>query len=118
MTYVLDGRQRCEGTGETNRRLAQEKLSIRLAQIAQGQFNLLKKHGPRLGEWAEKYLESVQHENTRRRYTSSKANLVSNFGEETQLLHVSAARIEEFKRVRRAEGIKAATLNRDLRFLA
>jgi integrase len=118
MAYVVDGRQRCEGTGETNRRLAQEKLSIRLAQIAQGQFNLLKKHGPRLGEWAKKYLESVQHENTRRRYTSSKANLVSYFGEEIQLFHVSAARIEEFKRARRAEGIKAATLNRDLRFLA
>jgi integrase len=118
MAYVVDGRQRCEGTGETNRRLAQEKLNIRLAQIAQGQFNLLKKNGPRLGEWSEKYLGSVQHENTRRRYASSKANLVSFFGEQTQLPHVSAARITEFKRVRRAEGIKAATLNRDLRFLA
>ena len=118
MAYVVDGRQRCEGTRETSRRLAQEKLSIRLAEIAQGQFNLLKKHGPRLGEWSEKYLGSVQHENTRRRYASSKANLVSFFGEDSQLLHISAASIEEFKRLRRAEGIKAATLNRDLRFLA
>ena len=118
MGYVVDGRQRCESTAETNRRLAQEKLSIRLAQIAQGQFNLLKKHAPRLGAWSQTFLDSVQHDNTRTRYASSRGNLISFFGEDTHLAHISGARIEEFKRVRRAEGIKAATVNRDLRILA
>jgi len=115
---MVDGKQISESTGETNRRLAQQKLNIRLAEIAQGQFNLLKKHGPPLGAWSQKFLESVQHDNTRRRYASSRANLVSFLGDGTQLAHISAARIEEFKRARRVEGIKAATLNRDLRFLA
>lgn len=46
MAYVVDARQRCEGAGEKNRRRAQEKLNIRLAEIAQGQFNLLKKQRP------------------------------------------------------------------------
>lgn len=115
---MADARQRCEGTGEKNRRRAQEKLNIRLAEIAQGQFNLLKKHSSRLSEWSEKYLKSVQHANTRRKYASSRANLVSFFGEEAQLVHIGAARIEEFKQERREEGIKAATLNRDLRFLS
>jgi integrase len=32
--------------------------------------------------------------------------------------HISATRIEEFKRVRRGDKVKAATINRDLRFLA
>src|SRR5712692_10308064 len=118
MAYMVDGRQQCESTGEINRRRAQQKLDVRRAEVAQGRFDLLKKHSPRLSEWSERYLKSVQHANTRRRYASSKANLVSFFGEEAQLVHISAARIEEFKRDRREEGIKAATLNRDLRFLA
>jgi integrase len=117
MGYVADGRQHCESTAETNRRLAQEKLNIRLAEIAQGRFNLLKP-SPTLSDWSEKYLKSVQHENTCRRYASSKANLISFFGDETKLAHISAARIEEFKRYRREQVIKAATLNRDLRFLS
>jgi integrase len=94
------------------------KAKHRLAQIAQGQFNLLKKHGPRLGVWSQTFLDSVQHDNTRSRYASSRANLISFFGEDAQLAHISGAKIEEFKRARRAEGIKAATLNRDLRILA
>jgi integrase len=117
MAYVADGRQRCESTGETNRRLAQEKLNIRLAEIAQGRFNLLRP-SPTLNDWSEKYLKSVQHENTRRRYASSRSNLVTFLGGETKLAHISAARIEEFKRARHEEKIKASTLNRDLRFLA
>jgi integrase len=117
MACVADGRQRCESTGETNRRLAQEKLNIRLAEIAQGRFDVLKP-SPTLSAWSEKYLRSVQLDNTRRRYASSRANLITFFGKETKLAHISAARIEEFKRDRRAEEIKAATLNRDLRFLS
>ena len=118
MAYVADGKQRCESTRETNRRLAEEKLNVRLAQIAQGNFDLLKKHAPAFGEWSEKYLDTVQHANTRRRYASSRANLISFFGESAKLSHVSVGRIEEFKRARREAGIKAATANRDLRFLA
>jgi integrase len=117
IAYVADGKQHCESTGETNRRLAQGKLNIRLAEIAQGRFNLLKP-SPALGDWTEKYLKVVQHENTRRRYSSSRANLVSFFGRETKVAHTSIARIEEFKRYRRTEEVKAATLNRDLRFLS
>lgn len=115
---MADGRQHCASTRETNRRLAKQKLDVRHAEIAQGNFNLLKKHSPKLSEWSERYLESIQHANTRRRYTCSSANLVSFFGESAQLVHISAGGIEEFKRARRMEGIKAATLNRDLRFLA
>jgi integrase len=118
MDYMADGAQHLESTKETNRRLAQQKLDVRRAEVAQGHFNLLRKNGPKLGDWAARYLESVQHSNTRRRYTCSKANLLSFFGEGARLAHISASRITEFKRSRRAEGIKAATLNRDLRFLA
>jgi integrase len=118
MAYFVDGKQHCESTGETNRRLAAEKLDVRRAEVVQGNFNLLKKHAPALGEWSKDYLDSVQHDNTRRRYASSRANLISFFGESTKVPHISAARIEEFRRARREAGVKNATVNRDLRFLA
>jgi len=118
MSYTADGIQHCESTKESNRRLAQQKLDVRRAEIAQGQFNLLKRNGPSLGEWSDRYLESVQHPNTRRRYTCSRANLIEFFSAGAHLPHIGAGRIAEFRRSRRAEGIKAATLNRDLRFLA
>ena len=117
MGYIVDGRQHCESTGTSNKRIAQQILDTRNAEIARGQFDLLKK-APELKDWADKYLESVDHPNTKRRYTSSGANLVSSFGEATQLDHISSSRIEQFKRERRKAGVKAATINRDLRFLA
>jgi integrase len=118
-TYMVDGRQKCEAAGTSNKRLAQKLLDIRRSEIAEGRYaNLLKSNVPKLGDWAEKYLTTVQHPNTRRRYASSKENLISFFGEVTQLSHISGARIEEFKLTRREGGVKAATLNRDLRFLA
>jgi integrase len=120
MSYMVPGvGQRCETTGTSNKRLAQKILDVRRAEIAEGRFaNLLKSNVPKLDDWAEKYLTSVQHPNTRRRYASSKENLISFFGEGTQLSHMSRARIEQFKVARREAGVKAATLNRDLRFLA
>jgi integrase len=118
--FVIAGEgQRCEATGTSNKRLAQKILDIRRSEIAEGRYaNLLKSNVPKLNNWAEKYLSSVQHPNTRRRYASSKVNLISFFGDEAQLSHISSARIEQFKIARRESGVKAATLNRDLRFLA
>jgi integrase len=48
---------------------------------------------------------------------SSGADLAAFFGA-SRLGHISVARVEEFKQVRRADDVKTATLNRDLRFLA
>jgi integrase len=116
MTAMVDGRQVCKSTGTTNKRVAQKRQDAWRTEIAQGQYSLLKK-APELKDWAEKYLESVEHPNTRRRYKSSWANLTAFFGD-SRLDHISTNRIEEFKRVRREEGVKASTINRDLRFLA
>jgi integrase len=117
MSAMVDGRQVCKPTGVTNRRMAQQIYDTWKAEIAQGQFNLLKK-APKLKEWAEKYLKTVDHPNTRRRYECSKEKLVAFFGEETQLDHVSTARIEQFKQHRREAKVKPSTINRDLRFLS
>jgi integrase len=116
MTAMIDGRQVCKSTATTNKRIAQKRQDAWRTEITQGQYSLLRK-APQLQDWAEKYLESVEHPNTHRRYKSSEANLVRFFGD-SRLDHISATRIEEFKRVRREDGVKGATINRDLRFLA
>lgn len=118
MDYVVPGEgQKCESAKTSSRRCAQQILDARRGQIARGEFDLLKK-APPLKQWAERYLQSVDHPNTRRRYTSSKENLLAFFGEQLRLDHISASKIEEFKRARRESGAKGATINRDLRFLA
>jgi integrase-like protein len=116
MTAMIDGRQVCKTTGTSNKRLAQKRQDAWRTEIAQGQYSLLRK-APQLKDWADKYLESIELPNTRRRYKSSEANLVTFFGD-SRLDHISAKRIDEFKRVRREDGVKGATINRDLRFLA
>jgi hypothetical protein len=95
---MVDGQQVCKSTGTTNKRLAQKRQDAWRTGIAQGQYSLLKK-APLLEVWIEKYLESVDHANTRRRYKSSGENLVAFFGE-SRLDHISASRIEDFKRAR------------------
>ena len=97
---MVDGHQVCRPTGVTNKKAAQKIDDAWKAEIAQGRFDLLKK-APKPAEWAEKYLKTVDHPNTRKRYESSKENLVSFFGEGAQLDHLSAARIERFKLQRR-----------------
>ena len=116
MTAMVDGRQVCKSTSTTNKRLAQQREDAWRTEIAQGQYSLLRK-APHLKAWSEKYLESVEHPNTRDRYKSSAANLVTFFGD-SRLDHISTTRIEEFKRARHLNGVKTATINRDLRYLA
>lgn len=118
LNYMVGGRQVFESSHSTSKRFAERLLAIRKAEVLEGRHNLLKTHCPKLGEWSEKYLEAVQHANTRRRYACSRVALISFFGAETPVNHIGSARIDEFIRARRNEKVKAATINRDLRFLA
>jgi hypothetical protein len=116
-SYTAAGRQIFETSHSTSKRFAERLLAIRQAEVAEGRFEMLKA-SPKLGEWSEKYLKRISHDNTRRRYTVSRQNLVRFFGEGTQLTNITAARIEDFICARRVEKVKNATLNRDLRFCA
>lgn len=118
LCLTIDGHQYWESCKTHNKAQAAKILAIRQAEILEGRFALLKKHSVGLGDWSEKYLEGVSLPNTRRRYACSRVALISFFGEQTQLSHINTARIEAFIRARRDEKVKAATINRDLRFLA
>jgi hypothetical protein len=102
MAYVVDGRQHCESSGTTNKRVAQKILNMRLAEIVEGRFRLPKTNPPRLKQFSEEFLDSVRHQNTRRRYESSVTNLLSYFGD-IRLSEITPGRIEEFKDARLKE---------------
>jgi integrase len=111
-----DGRYKYESSGSTNKRFAEKLESIRRAEIAEGRLRLPKSKPPRFGEWSARFLESVRHPNTRRRYRSSVRNLLAHF-KEVRLSQVTAELIEKFKEARLKSGIRTATVNRDLAVL-
>lgn len=116
MSFTEHGAQRCEATHTTNRRVAQKILDARLGAIAEGRqpFPLIRSDAPRLKAWTDKFLESVPNAVTKRRYTSSVHNLVGYFGEQARLSEITPGRIDEFKQARLKDGVRPASINRDL----
>jgi integrase len=118
MSYTVSGKQRHESTGTHDKKFAQKILSIRMAEIAEGRWNLPSSNPPTLKSWSAQFLDSIRHPNTKVRYQLSVNQLLSFFGGESRLPDVaSVRRIEEFKGKRLATGIKPATVNRDLAVL-
>src|ERR1700676_372189 len=117
MSFSAYGKQVRESTGTQNKRLAQKILAVRMAEVAEGRFNLPSSNPPRLKDWAKKFLESVPHFNTRAGYAIGVAHLKEFFGENTKLSDISVARIENFKQSRLASGVGPATVNRNLSVL-
>jgi integrase len=116
MEYTLDGMPRYESSGTTNKRVAQKILNLRLAAIIEGRFRLPKANSPRLAQFSEEFLNSIRHQNTRKRYASSVASLRKHFGD-TKLTEINAERIDEFKDSRLSSKVRSATVNRDLAVL-
>src|ERR1700730_6901629 len=116
MSYSSNGKQRCESTHTSNKRLAKKILDSRLGAIAEGRqpFLLVKSDAPRLKAWTDKFLDSVPNPKTKCRYTSSVGNLVKFFGESARLSDITVSRIEEFKQARLKEKVSPASINRDL----
>ena len=116
MSLMIDGRQHCESTGTSNKRLAQKILDKRKGEIAEGRFNLPKSNPPLLQEWAEQFLGSIAHPNTKRTYSSCIQMLLNFFGD-ARLSQITPDRIEQFKLSRRRDGAGPATINRNLAVL-
>ena len=119
ISYMKDGRQKCETTGTNNKRLARKILDMRRAEIVEGRHvNLVKSHVPGLKDFCSQYIESRAdlQPNTRNRYKSSSKNLIK-FFESAPLSTITEARVEDFKGARLASGSRAAGINRDLSLL-
>ena len=116
MAYVVDGRQRCESTGTTNKRLAQKILNLRIAEIIEGRYRLPKSNPPKLREWAAQFLDTISHLDTKQTYKSC-INTLNEFFGPVPLSQIGAARIEEFKVARTKAGAGPAIINRNLAVL-
>jgi integrase len=116
IAYMVDGRQHCESTGTSNKRLAKRILDKRKGEIAEGRFNLPRSNPPTLKKWAEQYLETIAHPNTKRAYSSCIQMLLSFFGD-ARLSQITPGRIEDFKLSRTKSGAGPAIINRNLAVL-
>jgi integrase len=116
ITYMVDGRQHCESTGTSNKRLAKRILDKRKGEIAEGRFNLPKSNPPKLKDWTEKFLETVAHPNTKRVYGSC-VEMLLEFFRDVPLTQITPSRIEDFKLSRSKAGAGPAIINRNLAVL-
>lgn len=116
MAFTANGKHICLSTGCSNKRMAQKVLDLRRAEILEGKLRLPKSNPPKLNEWAEQFLESIQHPNTRRVYRSCIKSLNDFFGP-VRLSEITPESIEQFKTVRTRSGAGPAIINRNLAVL-
>ncbi|MGC2182601.1 MAG: tyrosine-type recombinase/integrase [Terriglobales bacterium] len=116
ISYTVGGRQRFESTRSTKKRDARQLLDIRKGAAREGRLRLTKSKAPHFDEYAQRFLLTVQHPNTQKRYRSSARNLADCFGN-LKLSEITADVIEDFKERRLAQDVRTATVNRDLAVL-
>src|SRR4051794_23404505 len=67
MAVMIAGRQHCKTTNTPNKRLAGKILSRWETSVFEGRFQLPSSNPPRFEDWADQFLISISHSNTRRR---------------------------------------------------
>lgn len=116
MSLTINGKHLGLSTGCNSKRMAQKVLDLRRAEILEGRLRLPKSNAPKLNEWAEQFLESIQHSNTQRVYRSCIKSLNEFFGP-ARLSEITPEGIEQFKVVRTKSGAGPAIINRNLAVL-
>lgn len=115
---MIGGRQRRESTGYTNKREAEKLLALRKAQVLEDRLHLPRSHSPKIGNFAEQFLESTPYEKTRSRYRSSVNKILQHLGPTIKLSDISSSVIFAFQQRRLADGAGKATVNRDIATLS
>jgi|SRR5579871_6371330 len=116
ISYSVRGRQRFESSRSGKKRDAHELLDLRKGAAREGRLRLTKSNPPRFEAYTRSFLLTVKNLNTRKRYGSSVRNLTAFFGN-VKLLDITEDIIEEFIEKRLLEGVRTATINRDLAVL-
>jgi integrase len=116
INYTVNGDQWCESTGTTNKRLAQKILDSKKADIVEGRFRILPSRAPNFDSFSNEFLDSIRHPNTKKRYATSVKHLAEYFGKD-RLSAFTPDQVEKFKVARLKNGVRAATVNRDLAVL-
>src|SRR6476661_6724949 len=115
MSFMYQGQQVRRSTGTTDKRLAEAIFGQVKVQMVEGRFfDKSHAHERTLTELLDRYLSehAARRANHRRELTSVK-NLKAFFGTPT-LNHVTPKRIVAYKNQRYHDGVKPATINREL----
>jgi integrase len=94
---------------------AEKLFALRQAEIFAGKWDL-PAPSPKLSEWTEKFLQSVQVASTKLRYSTSVQHICQHWGKNALLSAISVRSIEEFK-AKRLRDVRPASVNRDLAVL-
>ena len=116
LCVTVNGRQIHRSTHTTSKRMAKRILAKIEAEIVENRFALLRSDVPKFDPWADQFLESVPHQNTKRAYKSCVVAL-KRFFSNCKVSDINAVRIEDFKQARLKSGTGAATVNRNLQIL-
>jgi integrase len=118
MSFTYEGRQVRRSTETSDKRLAEAILGKVKVQIVEGKyFDKPKEDAKTFAELMERYL--TEHASRRahyRRYVNMVENLKRFFGN-PKLVHVTPKTIVAFKNKRYTDGVKPATINRELAVL-
>ncbi len=115
MSFTFQGRQVRRSTETSDKKLAEAILSKVRVQIVEGKyFDKPKEEARTFGELMDRYLrEHASRRSHYRRYVNMVTNLTSHFGN-PKLEQVTPKTIVAFKNKRYADGVRPATINREL----
>lgn len=117
MAYSVNRQKVNESTHTSNRRVAQRALDKRRGEVAEARFNLPRLHSvPKFDAWSDQFISGVLDANTQKRYRTSAKNLVKIFSG-LKMSEIGITHIDRFVQERQAEGVRPATINRDLAVL-
>jgi integrase len=116
ISYTVGGCQRFESTRSTKKLDARQLLDIRRGAAREGRLRLTKSKAPHFDEYARLFLLTIRHPNTQKRYRSSVHCLEACF-KNMRLSDITSDVIEDFKEKRLSDGVRTATVNRDLALL-
>lgn len=65
MAASIGGRQICKSSHSTNRRVAEKLLARWETEVFEGRFHLPASNPPRFEDWADEFLSTISHANTK-----------------------------------------------------
>ncbi len=116
--YQREGTRYRESAGRT-KRVAEQALAVRRAEVAQGKFQIeATRRSPRVEVFVEEYLAWARlHHRTAENTEASRLRILLPFFRGRRLRDLTPALIEQYK-AQRAREVKPATVNRELEVLS
>ena len=115
MSFVYNGRRHRQSTGTANRKLAQQIEDKVKGELVEGKWlERLPGEEKTFEEMMEKYLAEHASKKASGRDSAGYSKNLTSFFKGMVVAHITPKHINEYKIKRRADGVKPATINREL----